>query len=56
MNELKSVWVPVKSKRAGVVGYMEKFETPNGVAVSLPGTSRWIEGPVFDLSKAEIIE
>ncbi len=55
MENLVSVWVPVKSKRAGVVGYLEKFKTDQGVAVSLPGVSRWIDGPAFDLRKAEVI-
>ena len=54
-EKLVSVWVPVKSKRAGIVGYMEKFKTAQGENVSLPGVSRWINGPVFDLNKAEII-
>ena len=55
MEKLVSVWVPVGSKWAGIVGYMEKFRTPQGVAVSLPGVSRWIDGSVFDLNRATVI-
>lgn len=51
-----SVWTPVKSVRSGIVGYMEKFQTPQGIPVSIPGVSRWIDGPVFDISKAAIVE
>lgn len=57
MNEgLESVWVAIKSKREGIVGYLEKFMTPCGEAVSMPGLSRWIDGPVFDESMAKLIE
>lgn len=52
----KSIWCPVKSKRQGVVGYLEKFQTQYGVPVSIPGVSRWIDGPVLDVSKARKIE
>lgn len=54
-QELKSTWTPVQSKRAGVTGYLEKFITRQGVAVSIPGVSRWIDGPVFDESKAYVV-
>ena len=53
-NEI--VWVPVSSKREGIVGYLEKFRTAQGILVSLPGISRWIEGPVLDPQKAIAIE
>lgn len=53
-QKLKSIWTPVGSKRAGVTGYLEKFISRQGVAVSIPGVSRWIDGPVFDESKAYI--
>lgn len=52
MEKMVSIWVPVKSKAQGVVGYMEKFKTGSGDLVSLPGVSRWIEGPILDESKA----
>lgn len=57
-NSLESipVWTPVKSTRSGVVGYLEKFQTTQGVSVSIPGVSRWIDGSIFDLSKAMIVE
>ena len=53
-QKLKSIWTPIQSKRAGVTGYLEKFITRQGVAVSIPGVSRWIDGPVFDENKAYI--
>lgn len=53
-QEPKSIWTPIQSKRAGVTGYLEKFISRQGVAVSIPGVSRWIDGPVFDESKAYI--
>ncbi len=54
--KLESVWVPVKSKAKGIVGYMEKFMTGYGTLVSLPGISRWIDGSILDTSKAVSID
>ena len=53
---LTSIWTPVKSKRNGVVGYMEMFMTRQGFKVSIPGVSRWIDGPVLDETKATLID
>ena len=53
---LTSIWTPVKSKRNGVVGYMEMFMTRQGVKVSIPGVSRLIDGPVLDETKATLID
>jgi len=53
---MESTWVPVKSKAKGTVGYMEKFMTGCGTLVSLPGISRWIDGPILDISKAVVID
>ncbi len=55
MKEI-SVWVPIKSKRAGVIGYMEMFKTKSGQTVSIPGVSRWIDGQELDVSKAKAID
>ena len=52
---LKSVWTPIKNKRGDITGYLEKFMTRQGVAVSIPGVSHWIDGAAFDESKAYII-
>ena len=54
MKELQSVWVPVKNGKGEITGYLEMFQTPRGQKVTLPGRSRWIDGPEFDVSKAEI--
>lgn len=51
----KSTWIPVGSKHSGTVAYMEMFEA-KGRLVAIPGVSRWIDGPVLDLSKAYLPE
>ena len=53
---LTSIWTPVKSKRNGVVGYMEMFMTRQGVKVSIPGVSRCIYGRVLYETKATLID
>ena len=53
---LTSIWTPVKSKRNGVVGYMEMFMTRQVVKVSIPGVSRCMDGPVLDETKATLID
>ncbi len=45
-----------KSNRKGIVGYVEMFMTNAGKQMSVPGASRWIDGPVLDESKAVIID
>lgn len=54
--KLENVWVPVKNKASAITGYLEKFKTGSGVLVSLPGISRWIDGPVLDPSRAVLID
>lgn len=52
----ESTWTPVKSKRNGIVGYLEMFRTTQGGLVSIPGVSRWIDGPILNPQKAVSIE
>lgn len=54
--KLENKWVPVKNKASGIIGYLEKFKTGSGVLVSIPGISRWIDGPILDPSKAVLID
>lgn len=56
MKELQAVWVPVKNGKGEITGYLEMFQTPRGQKVSISGRSRWIDGPEFDVSKAEVID
>ena len=52
----KSVWEKIKSGDGSTAGYLEKFVNSSGVAMSVPGSSRWIDGETFDLSKAKLID
>jgi hypothetical protein len=43
LPETSGVWMPVRSKANGIVGWMEMFAGPQGQLFSVPDSSRWIE-------------
>lgn len=50
-------WSPVRRGRgasAVVVGWLEVWRGPCGLAMSVPGASRWIDGPVADPALARL--
>ena len=59
-----NIWAPVHGITGyiegepvrGITGYIEMFKHSSGELMTIPGSSRWIEGPELDLSKAKVID
>jgi hypothetical protein len=54
-ERLNSEWQAVSSRRLGIVGYLEVFRGPRGLLMSVPGVSRWVDGPELVPSRARAI-
>ena len=55
MTELKTQWKPVKNGKGEITGYIETYLTHQEKYVTIPGISRWIDGPDLNIGKAEQI-